>query len=125
MSFGRPYQNPTPLVKVLVSCENRTCGFVQQAKILQMAEAGKSLREIAREQNRDRRTVTKIVNQPEMRNILERVKSRLIQLTDNAAECAEFALKNEIDGKVALRLLGKQESAKTGQNKPKSTAKTT
>jgi hypothetical protein len=53
---------------------------IQQAKILQMAAAGKSLREIAREQNRDRRTVTKIVNQPEMLNILESVKSRLIQL---------------------------------------------
>src|ERR1035437_8584312 len=74
---------------------------IQQAKILQMAAAGKSLREIAREQNRDRRTVTKIVNQPEMRNILERVKSRLIQLTDNAAESVEFAVDNEIDGKVA------------------------
>lgn len=78
---------------------------IQQAKILQMAAAGKSLREIAREQNRDRRTVTKIVNQPEMRNILERVKSRLIQLTDNAAESVEFAVDNEIDGKVALRIL--------------------
>jgi hypothetical protein len=78
---------------------------IQQAKILQMAAAAKSLREIAREQNRDRRTVTKIVNQPEMRNILERVKSRLIQLTDNAAASVEFALENEIDARVALRLL--------------------
>jgi Homeodomain-like domain len=78
---------------------------IQQAKILQMAAAGKSLREIAREQGRDRRTVTKIVNQPEMRNILERVKSRLIQLADNAAASVEFAVDNEIDGKVALRIL--------------------
>jgi hypothetical protein len=78
---------------------------VQQAKILQMAAAGKSLREIAREQNRDRRTVTKIVNQPEMRNILEAVKSRLIQLADNAAASVEFAIENELDAKVALRLL--------------------
>jgi hypothetical protein len=52
-----------------------------------------------------RRTVTKIVNQPEMRNILEEVKRRLIQLADNAAESVEFAVDNEIDGKVALRLL--------------------
>ncbi len=78
---------------------------IQQAKILQMAAAGKSLREIAREQNRDRRTVTKIVNQTEIRNILERVKTRLIQLADNAAASVEFALENEIDAKVALRLL--------------------
>jgi len=78
---------------------------VQQAKILQMAAAGKSLREIAREQNCDRRTVTKIVNQPEMRNILEAVKSRLIQLADNAAASIEFAIENELDAKVALRLL--------------------
>ena len=78
---------------------------IQQAKIPQMAAAGKSLREIAREQNRDRRTVTKIVNQPEMQNILESVKSRLIQLADNAAESVEFALDNEIDAKAAVRLL--------------------
>jgi hypothetical protein len=78
---------------------------IQQAKILQMAAAGKSLREIAREQNRDRRTVTKIVNQPEMRKILEAVKSRLIQLADNAAASVEFAIEYELDAKVALRLL--------------------
>jgi hypothetical protein len=78
---------------------------IQQARILQLAAAGKSLREIAKEQHRDRRTITKIVNQPEMHNVLDAVKNRLIQLAHNAADSVAFAIDNEVDAKVALRLL--------------------
>lgn len=70
----------------------------QQQRIKQKYMDGMSIRRIAREEHKARETVTKIVRSPEMDEIVEEIKEKLIALADKCVERITHAVQFEKDG---------------------------
>ena len=67
--------------------------------------AGESIRQIAREERRDRATVTKIVRSDEMQGFVQKMRERLYGLAPDAMSAVEHSLKQKQDARLAYRLL--------------------
>jgi len=82
---------------------------VPKPEILAIQKAyvvGNSIRKIARETGRDKRTVSKIVKLPEFAASVEQIRQKVIsQLLDKAFASVEYALEEELDGKAGWWLL--------------------
>src|SRR5258708_30622298 len=64
----------------------------QQQRIKQKYMDGMSIRKIAREENKARETVTKIVRAPDMDEVVERMKEKLFALMDKCVDAITYAV---------------------------------
>lgn len=78
----------------------------QQQRIVQLRQMGKSVREIARRENRHRRTINKVLlyNADQMREHNEQSRQRFLLLQTDAIQTVQRALKKG-DVQIAYRLL--------------------
>lgn len=67
--------------------------------------AGESIREIAREEGRDRATVTKIVRSEEMQVFVQKMRERFYGLAFDAMNAVEYSLQKQPDGRLGYQLL--------------------
>ena len=67
--------------------------------------AGDSIREIAREEQRDRATVTKIVRSDEMQNFVQHMRERFYGLGIDAMDAVSHALRVQKNAAIGYRLL--------------------
>jgi hypothetical protein len=77
----------------------------QSARIMQRYIGGDSIRQIAREENRDRETVTKIVRSDEMNAFVQEIRERFYALAPDALATIEYALREQRDARIGLELL--------------------
>src|ERR1700722_12453769 len=77
----------------------------QQVRMVQRHIAGQSIRQISREENRDRQTVTKIVRSEEMLKYVCSLRQRLYGLGEDALHAVENALCEQKDARLGYRLL--------------------
>jgi hypothetical protein len=77
----------------------------QCEQIMQLHFLGKSIRQIAREQKRDRGTVAKIVHSDEMREFVVNLREQLYGLGGHALKAVKHTLVVAKDGHLAYRLL--------------------
>jgi hypothetical protein len=77
----------------------------QSARIMQRYVGGESIRQIAREEQRDRATVTKIVRSDEMQGFVQKMRERLYGFAFDAMNAVEHALKQQNDPRLAYRML--------------------
>ena len=77
----------------------------QRERIMQRHVAGQSIRQIAREENRSRETVTKIVRSDDMRTFVKTLRERLYGLGGYALDAVEHALAKGKDARLGYQLL--------------------
>ena len=77
----------------------------QSARIMQRYIGGASIREIAREEQRDRATVTKIVRSDEMQTFVQKMRERFYGLGSDALDAVQHALQKEKDGRLGRQIL--------------------
>jgi hypothetical protein len=77
----------------------------QSARIMQRYVAGDSIREIAREERRDRATVTKIVRSDEMNAVVQKMRERYYGLGFDASDAVQHTLQVQKDGRLGRQLL--------------------
>jgi hypothetical protein len=77
----------------------------QRERIMQRHTLGQSIRRIAREENRARETVTKIVRSDDMRAYVTGLRERFYGLGDLALSAVEHALSLAKDSQLGYRLL--------------------
>jgi hypothetical protein len=77
----------------------------QSARIVGRYIAGASIREISREEKRDRATVTKIVRSDQVGDYICRVKERFYALGEDALNAVQHALREQKDGRLGFQLL--------------------
>jgi hypothetical protein len=77
----------------------------QSARIMQRYVGGESIRQIAREEHRDRATVTKIVRSDEMQGFGQKMRERFYGLAFDAMNAVEHSLKQQNDARLAYRML--------------------
>lgn len=77
----------------------------QVVRVMQRYAAGESLRKIAREEQRDRATVTKIIRSDEMAAYVCQMREKFYGLGDLAIAAVRFALEEQRDAQVGYRLL--------------------
>jgi hypothetical protein len=77
----------------------------QSARIIQRYAGGESIRQIAREEQRDRATVTKIVRSDEMQGFVQRMRERFYGFAFDAMNSVEHSLKQQKDARLAYRIL--------------------
>jgi hypothetical protein len=77
----------------------------QSARIMQRFIGGESIRQIAREEQRDRATVTKIVRSDEMQTFVQEMRERFYGLAPDALATIEFALREQRDARIGLEVL--------------------
>jgi hypothetical protein len=77
----------------------------QSARIMQRYVGGESIRQIAREEKRDRATVTKIVRSDEMQGFVQKMRERFYGLAFDAMNAVEHSLKQQNDARLAYRML--------------------
>ncbi|HXN74375.1 MAG TPA: hypothetical protein VN861_17645 [Candidatus Acidoferrales bacterium] len=77
----------------------------QSARIIQRYVAGESIRHIAREEQRDRATVTKIVRSDEMTAFVQKLRERYFGLGFDALDAMQHALQVEKDGRLGHPVL--------------------
>jgi hypothetical protein len=77
----------------------------QSARIMQRYAGGESIRQIAREEQRDRATVTKIVRSDEMQGFVQKMRERFYGFTFDAMNAVEHSLKQQNDARLAYRML--------------------
>jgi hypothetical protein len=77
----------------------------QTQRIVQRYVAGESIRQIAREEKRDRATVTKIVRSDEMKNFVQHMRERFYGLGLDAMDAVSHALKFQKNAAIGYRLL--------------------
>jgi len=77
----------------------------QRERILQKSIAGKSVTQIAREENRNRETVARIVNGAEVRELVRRMRSEVYGLANDAVATVRHALQEQKDARVGYKLL--------------------
>ena len=77
----------------------------QSARIMQRYVGGESIRQIAREEQRDRATVTKIVRSDEMQAFVQRMRERFYGFAFDAMDAVEHSLKQQNDARLAYRML--------------------
>jgi DNA-binding CsgD family transcriptional regulator len=95
-------ESPT-LAAVKVNPESRL-NAAQQLQILDMFLAGYGYSAIARQLHRNRRTVTRICKSPEIEAKMEELKGRLLGESDDWVESINFAVRHEMDGRLAYQL---------------------
>jgi len=74
-------------------------------RILQKYVAGKSVALIAREENRNRESVTRIVRGEEIQELVKRMREEVYGLAFDAIDAVRDALQHQKDGRVGYRLL--------------------
>jgi len=72
---------------------------------MQRYVGGESIRQIAREEQRDRATVTKIVRSDEMQAFVQRMRERFYGFAFDAMDAVEHSLKQQNDARLAYRML--------------------
>jgi hypothetical protein len=72
---------------------------------MQRYVGGESIRQIAREERRDRATVTKIVRSDEMQGFVQKMRERLYGFAFDAMNSVEHSLKQQNDARLAYRIL--------------------
>jgi hypothetical protein len=77
----------------------------QSQRILLRYAGGESIRSIAREEGRDRATVTKLVRSEQMGEYVQNMKERFIGLGSAAMDALEHALVVEKDSRLAYQVL--------------------
>jgi hypothetical protein len=77
----------------------------QSARIMQRYVSGDSIREIAREERRDRATITKIVRSGEMNAVVQKMRERYYALGFDALDAVEHTLKVRKDGGLGRQVL--------------------
>jgi hypothetical protein len=77
----------------------------QSARIMQRHIAGESIRQIAREERRDRATVTKIVRSDEMQVFVQKMRERFYGLIPEALATIDYALREQKDARIAYDIL--------------------
>src|SRR5215469_6154190 len=77
----------------------------QSARIMQRYIDGKSIRQIAREEQRDRATVTKIVRSDEMQSFVQKMRERFYGLAFDAMNAVEHSLQQQNDARLGYRIL--------------------
>lgn len=77
----------------------------QSARIMQRYIGGDSIRQIAREERRDRATVTKIVRSDEMNAFVQEMRERFFGLAPDALATIEYALREQKDARIGLEVL--------------------
>jgi hypothetical protein len=77
----------------------------QSARIMQRYIGGESIRQIAREEQRDRATVTKIVRSEEMGAFVQEMRERFFGLAPDALATIEYALREQRDARIGLEIL--------------------
>jgi hypothetical protein len=77
----------------------------QSARIVQKFITGRSIRQIAREESRDRATITKIVRSPEVQDYVRDIREQYFGLGELALAAVRTAIEEEKDGRVAYQLL--------------------
>jgi hypothetical protein len=77
----------------------------QSARIMQRYVGGESIRQIARDEERDRATVTKIVRSDEMQGFVQKMRERLYGFAFDAMNSVEHSLKQQNDARLAYRML--------------------
>jgi hypothetical protein len=73
----------------------------QSARIMQQYIEGKSIRQISRDEQRDRATVTKIVRSDEMQGFVQRMRERFYGFAFDAMDAVEHSLKQQNDVRLA------------------------
>ena len=66
---------------------------------------GESIRQIARDEKRDRATVTKIVRSDEMQGFVQKMRERFYGFAFDAMNAVEHSLKQQNDARLAYRML--------------------
>ena len=77
----------------------------QSARIIQRYIGGQSIRQIARDEKRDRATVTKIVRSEDMQVFVQKMRERFYGFTFDAMNAVEHSLKQQNDARLAYRML--------------------
>ena len=77
----------------------------QRERILQKYAAGKSIAEISSEEKRNRETIGKIVNGPEIGALVQSMREELFGLCPSAISTIEHCLTKERDGRLAFQIL--------------------
>jgi hypothetical protein len=77
----------------------------QSARIMQRYVAAESIRQIAREEQRDRATVTKIVRSDEMNGVVQKMREQYYGLGFDALDAMQHALQIQKDGRLGHQLL--------------------
>lgn len=83
----------------------RNKSAAQRARIQAKHVAGKSLREIAREEVMARQTVTKIVRAPDALEYVARMREQYLGIAEEALESVRVALRIEEDGRLGHEIL--------------------
>jgi hypothetical protein len=77
----------------------------QSVRIMERYVAGDSIREIAREEQRDRATVTKIVRSDEMNAVVQKMRERYYGLGFDALNAVQQTLQVQKDGRLGRQVL--------------------
>jgi hypothetical protein len=77
----------------------------QSVRIVQRFISGESIRKIAREEGRDRATVTKIVRSSEVEDYIREIREQYFGLGQLALAAVRTAIREEKDGRLAYQLL--------------------
>jgi len=77
----------------------------QQLRIIEKYMRGASIRRISEEEDRARQTVTKIVRSSEVQEYVKKLREEVIALGDAMMASIRFALRHELDGKLAHEML--------------------
>jgi hypothetical protein len=77
----------------------------QRERILQKYVNGKSIRDISKEEQRNRETVSKIVHGPEMQEHVRAMRERWFGLAPDAISAVEHGLTEQKDGRLGFQLL--------------------
>jgi hypothetical protein len=77
----------------------------QSARIMQRYVSGESIREIAREERRDRATVTKIVRSDEMNAVVQKMRATYYALGFDALNAVQHTLRVRKDGGLGRHVL--------------------
>ena len=77
----------------------------QRARIVQKFVSGRGIRQISREENRSRATVTRIVRASEVQAYVQDLRAAYYGLGQEAVEALRRSLRTTTDGKIAYQLL--------------------
>ena len=77
----------------------------QSVRIMQRYAGGESIRQISREEQRDRATITKIVRSDEMQGFVQKMRERFYGLAFDAMSAVQHSLRQQNDPRLAYRLL--------------------
>jgi hypothetical protein len=77
----------------------------QSARMIQRYVDGQSIRQIAREERRDRATVTKIVRSEEVQVFVQKMRERFYGLAFDAMSAVEHSLQQQNDARLGYRIL--------------------